>query len=171
MLKRYQSKASAGSKNQKWTGTSLPPRTDRIAWWCTLQACYCSCKVVMSASRGNWWRTDCGALHESERAGEADAGAGDQGESGDDPGLDGGGGALDSAEEPRPAPAVAPEEGHVWRAGSDGVFGTAQDRLVKGMRLEGIGTIAEGNEYLSKKFLPLCNRRILWPGRAGSCLK
>lgn len=39
-------------------------------------------------------------------------------------------------------------------------FETAQDRLVKGMRLEKISTIAEGNQYLEKKFLPLWNRRF-----------
>jgi len=39
-------------------------------------------------------------------------------------------------------------------------FGTAQDRLVKGMRLEGISRVEEGNRYLVEKFLPLWNRRF-----------
>jgi transposase len=37
-------------------------------------------------------------------------------------------------------------------------FQTAQDRLVKGMRLERISTIAEANRYLEKEFLPSWNR-------------
>lgn len=39
-------------------------------------------------------------------------------------------------------------------------FQTAQDRLVKGMRLEGISTIAESNRYLQEEFLPMWNRRF-----------
>jgi transposase len=39
-------------------------------------------------------------------------------------------------------------------------FGTAQDRLVKGMRLAGVRTVAEGNRYLDKTFLPLWQRRF-----------
>ena len=35
-----------------------------------------------------------------------------------------------------------------------------RDRLVKGMRLEGISTIAEANRYLEKEFLPQWNRRF-----------
>jgi hypothetical protein len=40
-------------------------------------------------------------------------------------------------------------------------FGTAQDRLVKGLRLESISTIAEANRYLRERFLPLWNRRFV----------
>jgi hypothetical protein len=39
-------------------------------------------------------------------------------------------------------------------------FETAQDRLVKGMRLEGISTIVEANRYLEEQFLPLWNSRF-----------
>lgn len=39
-------------------------------------------------------------------------------------------------------------------------FETAQDRLVKGLRLEGISTIVEANRYLEKEFLPLWNERF-----------
>jgi len=38
-------------------------------------------------------------------------------------------------------------------------FGTLQDRLVKGLRLAGAGTLAQANAYLERKFLPA------WEGR------
>ncbi|HTM12105.1 MAG TPA: ISNCY family transposase, partial [Bryobacteraceae bacterium] len=37
-------------------------------------------------------------------------------------------------------------------------FETAQDRLVKGMRLAGVRTLAEANRYLEKEYLPWWNR-------------
>ncbi len=40
------------------------------------------------------------------------------------------------------------------------LFGTLQDRLIKGMRLEGISTIEKANEYLYRKFVPVWNRRF-----------
>jgi transposase len=43
--------------------------------------------------------------------------------------------------------------------------GLFQDRLVKGMRLEGIDTLEAANEYLEKKFLPMLNRRFTLRGR------
>ena len=39
------------------------------------------------------------------------------------------------------------------------LFGTLQDRLVKEMRLRGIGTLEEGNQFL-KEYLPLYNKRF-----------
>ncbi len=39
-------------------------------------------------------------------------------------------------------------------------FGTAQDRLVKGLRKAGAHTLAEANAYLEQEFLPLWNRRF-----------
>ena len=39
-------------------------------------------------------------------------------------------------------------------------FGTAQDRLVKGMRQAGVRTLAAANAYLEQKYLPLWNRRF-----------
>ena len=39
-------------------------------------------------------------------------------------------------------------------------FGTAQDRLVKGLRQAGAHTLAEANAYLEREFLPLWNRRF-----------
>ncbi len=46
-------------------------------------------------------------------------------------------------------------------------FGTAQDRLIKGMRLEGISRIAEANRYLEGKFLREWTRRwSVKPARA-----
>lgn len=39
-------------------------------------------------------------------------------------------------------------------------FKTAQDRLIKGMRLANVSTIDEANRYLRTKFLPLWNRRF-----------
>jgi hypothetical protein len=44
------------------------------------------------------------------------------------------------------------------------LFGTLQDRLIKEMRLKGIRTIQEGNEFL-KQYLPLYNRRFSVPSR------
>jgi hypothetical protein len=40
------------------------------------------------------------------------------------------------------------------------VNGTLQDRLVKAMRLAGISTIAQANEFLQRQFLPEHNRRF-----------
>jgi hypothetical protein len=48
----------------------------------------------------------------------------------------------------------APAKGRVER-----LFGTLQDRLVKEMRLRGIGTVEEANEFL-KGYLPIYNRRF-----------
>jgi len=39
-------------------------------------------------------------------------------------------------------------------------FGTAQDRLVKGMRKAGVRTLPEANAYLEQEYLPLWNRRF-----------
>ncbi len=39
-------------------------------------------------------------------------------------------------------------------------FGTAQDRLVKGLRKAGVHTLAEANAYLEQEYLPLWNRRF-----------
>lgn len=39
-------------------------------------------------------------------------------------------------------------------------FETAQDRLIKGMRLEAVKTVEEANHYLRQRFLPLWNRRF-----------
>jgi transposase len=39
-------------------------------------------------------------------------------------------------------------------------FGTAQDRLVKGMRKAGVRTLAAANAYLEQKYLPRWNRRF-----------
>lgn len=39
-------------------------------------------------------------------------------------------------------------------------FGTAQDRLVKGMRLAGISTLEEANGYLNEEFLPWWNENL-----------
>jgi len=41
--------------------------------------------------------------------------------------------------------------------------GTLQDRLVKALRLEGIGEMAAADEYLRKAFLPALNRRFKVP--------
>jgi hypothetical protein len=40
------------------------------------------------------------------------------------------------------------------------VFATAQDRLVKGMRLAGICTLEEANRYLEEQFLPWWNQTL-----------
>src|SRR2546425_1047658 len=46
-------------------------------------------------------------------------------------------------------------------------FGTAQDRLVKGMRKAGVRTWEEANAYLEQEYLPLWNRRFTpAPGNA-----
>jgi len=39
-------------------------------------------------------------------------------------------------------------------------FGTAQDRLVKGMRKAGVRTLEEANRYLEQEYLPLWNTRF-----------
>ncbi len=39
-------------------------------------------------------------------------------------------------------------------------FGTAQDRLVKGLRKAGVQTLKEANAYLEQEYLPLWNRRF-----------
>src|SRR4030095_16162229 len=47
-------------------------------------------------------------------------------------------------------PAYSPQaKGRVERS-----FATAQDRLVKGMRADGVNTLQEANEYLEREFLP-----------------
>ena len=40
-------------------------------------------------------------------------------------------------------------------------FGTAQDRLVKGLRKAGVRTLVEANTYLEHEYLPLWNRRFV----------
>jgi len=53
-------------------------------------------------------------------------------------------------------PAHSPQaKGRVERA-----FATAQDRLVKGMRVAGITTMKQANHYLETEFLPWCNETI-----------
>jgi len=42
-------------------------------------------------------------------------------------------------------------------------FGTAQDRLVKGMRKAGVRSLEEANAYLQQEYLPLWNRRFTAP--------
>ncbi len=39
-------------------------------------------------------------------------------------------------------------------------FGTAQDRLVKGLRQAGVRSVVEANAYLEQEYLPLWNRRF-----------
>jgi hypothetical protein len=39
-------------------------------------------------------------------------------------------------------------------------FLTAQDRLVKGLRVAGIGTLDEANQYLQEEFLPWWNQHL-----------
>jgi len=39
-------------------------------------------------------------------------------------------------------------------------FHTAQDRLVKEMRVKGIGTLEQANEFLVDSLLPWCNQRL-----------
>jgi transposase len=53
-------------------------------------------------------------------------------------------------------PAHSPQaKGRVERS-----FNTCQDRLIKELRLRGIGTIAEANEYLRREFIPFWNKRF-----------
>ena len=53
-------------------------------------------------------------------------------------------------------PAHSPQaKGRVERG-----FSTAQDRLVKGMRVAGITTMEQANRYLETEFLPWCNETI-----------
>jgi hypothetical protein len=53
-------------------------------------------------------------------------------------------------------PAHSPQaKGRVERG-----FATAQDRLVKGMRVAGITTMEQANRYLETEFLPWCNQTI-----------
>lgn len=53
-------------------------------------------------------------------------------------------------------PAHSPQaKGRVERG-----FGTAQDRLVKGMRVAGVCTLEEANAYLESEFLPWWNQRL-----------
>jgi len=53
-------------------------------------------------------------------------------------------------------PAHSPQaKGRVERG-----FATAQDRLVKGMRVAGITTMEQANHYLETEFLPWCNETI-----------
>jgi hypothetical protein len=40
-------------------------------------------------------------------------------------------------------------------------FGTAQDRLVKGLRVAGAGTIEQANQYLETEFLPWWNQHLV----------
>ena len=49
----------------------------------------------------------------------------------------------------------APAKGRIER-----FFGTAQDRLVKGMRKENVGTLEAANAYLAEQYLPLWNARF-----------
>jgi transposase len=42
-------------------------------------------------------------------------------------------------------------------------FGTAQDRLVKGLRVAGAGTLEEANRYLETEFLPWWNQHLATP--------
>jgi len=54
------------------------------------------------------------------------------------------------------APAHSPQaKGRIER-----FFGTAQDRLVKGMRKAGVRSLEEANAYLQEEYLPLWNRRF-----------
>jgi transposase len=53
-------------------------------------------------------------------------------------------------------PAHSPQaKGRVERG-----FATAQDRLVKGMRVAGITTMEQANQYLETEFLPWCNETL-----------
>jgi transposase len=46
-------------------------------------------------------------------------------------------------------------------------FRTAQDRLVKGMRVAGVETLAQANQYLEKEFLPWWNQHLkVLPGNS-----
>lgn len=46
-------------------------------------------------------------------------------------------------------------------------FGTAQDRLVKGMRVAGVKTIEQANQYLTNDYFGVVGARV--DGRAGQC--
>ena len=53
-------------------------------------------------------------------------------------------------------PAHSPQaKGRVERS-----FGVAQDRLVKGMRVAGVTTLEQVNQYLDEKYLPWCNQTL-----------
>src|SRR5260370_24727980 len=53
-------------------------------------------------------------------------------------------------------PAYSPQaKGRVERA-----FGTAQDRLVKGLRVAGASTFDQANEYLEQEFIPGWNKTL-----------
>jgi predicted transcriptional regulator len=39
-------------------------------------------------------------------------------------------------------------------------FSTAQDRLVKSMRVAGVATLQQANQYLEQEFLPWCNETL-----------
>ncbi len=45
-----------------------------------------------------------------------------------------------------------------WRL--ERLFWTLQDRLVKAMRLEGVGSLEEANKYLTERFMPMWNKRF-----------
>jgi hypothetical protein len=51
--------------------------------------------------------------------------------------------------------AFAPSQGRVERS-----FGTAQDRLVKGLRVAGARTLEEANGYLENEYLPWWNQHL-----------
>jgi len=55
----------------------------------------------------------------------------------------------------------APAKGRVERS-----FGTAQDRLVKDLRLEGVSTIAAANHFLEEHWLDDYNRRFAVASRS-----
>ena len=47
-------------------------------------------------------------------------------------------------------------------------FGTAQERLVKGLRKTAARTVADGNRYLAQVYLPLWNSRFtMKPAKGG----
>jgi hypothetical protein len=50
----------------------------------------------------------------------------------------------------------APAKGRVERS-----FGTAQDRLVKGLRVAGARTLAQANHYLEQEYLPWWNQHLV----------
>src|SRR5712691_7390876 len=50
----------------------------------------------------------------------------------------------------------APAKGRVERS-----FGTAQDRLVKGLRVAGVTTLAQANRYLEQEFLSWWNQHLV----------
>jgi DNA-binding Lrp family transcriptional regulator len=53
-------------------------------------------------------------------------------------------------------PAYSPQaKGRVERS-----FGVAQDRLVKGMRVAGVTTLEQANQYLEEEYLPWCNEHL-----------